>query len=280
MRLMHLPAHVLTQTALGPRNPFTPVNNPTGRRQINWDALPATRGVSDDTSSNFPGEFFNAAVNPRARGALCSTPVHTSMMRLSSDPQHTGDGVAPLFGQPTEFSFFSVDPQSATETQRIIGVTNCKPGSGAASPGCFLDVHFRDPANPERQAYVDGFGSVFTGTNVAGLSKIEFFDIDANLLHTVNVPVSGDGMLAFAGAKFASPVVAYVRITAGNLGIDQCSQESATDDCVAMDDFIYGEPKLVQVLAANRAQFTVESQGQVTIGTGGVLNVGGAPSVA
>ena len=50
--------------------------------------------------------------------------------------------------------------------------------------------------------------------------------------------------LSFAGASFDSHIVARVRVTAGTLGVGQCDQQISTGlDCVAMDDFFYGEPK-------------------------------------
>jgi hypothetical protein len=86
---------------------------------------------------------------------------------------------------------------------------------------------------------------VFTGNTVAGSTFIEYFDVLGNKIHQTDVPVAGSG-LSFAGASFDSPVVARVRVTAGTLGIGQCDQQASTGlDCVAMDDFFYGEPKPV-----------------------------------
>lgn len=128
--------------ALGPKNTFTPENFDDGRRQINWDALPATRGVSDDTGNDFPGQFFNADVNPRARGAFFSLPSHTSTLRLSSDPNLASASIGSLFGTSGKFTFFSVQPASDKETQRIFGINK----------GSVLDVFFRNPVHPEQQA--------------------------------------------------------------------------------------------------------------------------------
>ena len=107
---------------------------------------------------------------------------------------------------------------------------------------------------------VDGFGAVFVDVDDPG-SKMEFFDIADTLLATVDVPdlrlVTSDGSLSFAGATFDTPEVARVRMTVGTSGLDSCG---ATTDCVAMDDFIFGEPQPVPLpgsLAAMTGAFVL-----------------------
>jgi hypothetical protein len=64
----------------------------------------------------------------------------------------------------------------------------------------------------------------------------------------VDVPdqrfVTPEGSLSFAGATFTYEEVARVRVTAATSGLESCG---STTDCVAMDDFIFGEAKPVPV---------------------------------
>jgi hypothetical protein len=215
------------RNALGPLNAPAPVSNPDGRREINWDAAPGS--VSDPNP--FPGDFFNASTAPRARG-LAVTPVGSGGFGLSSDPGDAGAGQPglPLFSLGP-FGFQSFSPN------RIFAVFGTNQ----------FDVLFFNPANPSQAATVDGFGAVFVDVDDPG-SKLEYFDVGGSLLATVDVPdqrfVTPEGSLSFAGATFTYEEVARVRVTAATSGLESCG---STTDCVAMDDFIFGEAKPVPV---------------------------------
>ena len=230
------------RNALGGLNAPDPVNNPDGRREINWDAAPDV--VADPNP--FPGDFFNQNFFPRARG-LELTPVGGGItgFGISSDPGDSGAGqpAPPLF----TLAGFGFQPFSANRIFAVFGTNQ-------------FDITFHNPAFPGQAAVVDGFGAVFVDVDDPG-SKMEFFDIADTLLATVDVPdlrlVTSDGSLSFAGATFDTPEVARVRMTVGTSGLDSCG---ATTDCVAMDDFIFGEPQPVPLpgsLAAMTGAFVL-----------------------
>jgi hypothetical protein len=106
--------------------------------------------------------------------------------------------------------------------------------------------------NGTAPATVRGFGAVFTdvdqtngvSTATKGSTHIEYFDRNGKLLFSSFVPASpGDGNLSFFGIKFDDARIASVRITAGNVAPGP--NDDQQNDIVMMDDFIYGEPQLI-----------------------------------
>jgi hypothetical protein len=201
---------------LGTLNPNVAGEQPGGRREINWDGVPAAFTNTD----LFPGNFFN--VNS-PRGVLFTT--NGSGFRISSNgyvdvnPHYAG-----------EFNFFS-----PTKLFVAVGST-------------IIDVRFV-VAGSNTPALVTGFGSVFEDVGRARSTTLEYFDAAGNRLETVKVPRASDAQgLSFAGATFDSGIVARVRITVGDTPIgadnfDNVKGAGRKRDIVAMDDFIYGEPR-------------------------------------
>jgi hypothetical protein len=65
------------------------------------------------------------------------------------------------------------------------------------------------------------------------------------LLFSSSVAASpGEGNLSFFGIKFDDARIVSVRITAGNVAPGP--NDDARHDVVMMDDFIYGEPQILQ----------------------------------
>lgn len=196
--------------ALGPNNGNAPAaGDPLGRRQINWDAAPDA--VSDPNS--FPGDFFNANVNPRARGIEFVPTGDTTGFELSST---AASGEPIEFGFPAGFSFFS--------PERLF-----TPIGGET-----FDVLFFLPEDQTTPGLTRGLGVVFTDveTDFGVGASMAFFDQDDELLFERSVLPGVDGSLSFLGVLFEGHEVARVAINAGIGGFDS----------VVMDDFIFGEP--------------------------------------
>ncbi|MCC6538404.1 MAG: PEP-CTERM sorting domain-containing protein [Bryobacterales bacterium] len=211
--------------ALNPPGACAPTPCVAGRREINWDAVPA----GSSSPNNFPGDFFNGTngVQPagRQRGANFTTP-GTGFRVSATDFSDE----APAFG-PAEFAAFSPARLFAT----------------LGSP--ILDVTFAVPGSPAVNATVNGFGVIFSDVDYTGSATIEYFDINGASLGLFDVagvfptPNGQNASESFSvlGVTFdAGERVARVRITSGTHGID--GNFVGLDDAVVMDDFIYGEP--------------------------------------
>lgn len=206
------------RNALGVLNPFVPEEFADGRRQINWDAAPAA--VSSPNS--FPSDFFNFSSAPRARGIEFTTP-------------GTGFALSGDLDDGTPVRFANINPTYADEFQAFSEERLFTPqGSN------LTEVTFFSSADQTTPALSDGFGAVFVDVDLAGASKIEYFDINGNSLLALEPAVADKG-LSFIGAKFDSNVLASVLITTGNRAIGPIDGESGFD-IVVLDDFIYGEP--------------------------------------
>jgi len=186
----------------------------SGRREINWDGVPAALTNVD----TFPASFFN--VNSK-RGAVYSTP-GTGLRVDSTDFAAVNPGLAAQF---TFFSakklFMPVGSNQVDVTFRVVGTT---------TPGL-----------------VKGFGAVFVDVDRAGSTTIEFFDAQDERIGVVTAPNhGGTQLLSFVGAVFAAPIVARVRLTSGDAPLTATSTDisaGGTTDLVVMDDFVYGEPR-------------------------------------
>ena len=201
---------------LGALNPNVAGEQPGGRREINWDGVPAAFTNND----LFPGNFFNAN---SPRGVVFTTP--GSAFRISDNGYV--DVNAAYAG---EFSVFSAPKLFATR------------GSTITDVGFFV-------AGSNTPALVSGFGSVFADVGLANSTTIEYFDSAGNLLSTATAPKRSDAAgLSFVGAMFQARIVARVRITSGNTPIDPNVTDNVSSggvrDIVVMDDFIYGEPRV------------------------------------
>lgn len=204
--------------ALGTLNPFEPVQNADGRRQINWDAAPAF--IS--TPNAFPGDFFNFSAAPRARGIEFTTP-GTGFL-LSGDVDDS-----------TPVRFADLNPSYEDEFQTFSEERLFTPLGSTE-----VWANFFSAADQTTPALTDGFGAVFTDVDTQGSTKIDFYDINGGLLQSEVVPVADKG-LSFVGVKFDDNVLASVKITSGDFAVGP-DDGMFGYDIVVMDDFIFGEP--------------------------------------
>jgi len=196
-------------------NPNTAGEKTDGRREINWDGVPA--GFTNNDA--LPGNFFNAT---SPRGVLFTT--NGSGFHVSNQGFiEVNTAYAGEFNFFSPFKLFVATGSTITNINFVV--------AGSTMP-----------------AVVTGFGSVFEDVGRAHSTTIEYFDAAGNSLLKVAAPRrSDDNGQSFAGAVFASAIVARVRITAGDtpLGADALDNVKGAGqkrDLVTMDDFIYGEP--------------------------------------
>lgn len=200
------------RTALGTLNPNVAGSFGTGRREINWDGVPDVFAAPN----NLPANFFN--VNS-PRGVVFSTPgTGFQVSADSSNPPVEFGNIDASY--PERFQTFSAERLFTALGSNITDVNFFIPGSGTA-------------------AVTNGFGAVFTDVDSANVTSLQFFDADTSL-GTFFVPNAVSGGLSFLGVSFTEgAVVSRVRITSGNQVL---GPGNSSEDLVAMDDFIYGEP--------------------------------------
>lgn len=197
----------------GPSSVALAGSQPSGRREINWDGVPATV-TNNDT---FPANFFNS----NSTRGLVMTSGGTGLRVSDNNFADVNASYASQFGV-----------FSAVKSFAVIG-------------GNTVDVNFQIPGS-STVANVNGFGVVFSDVDTAGSTSLEFFVGDSSY-GRFDAPVRCDGGgLSFVGVAWnGSERITRVRITSGSGAIGA----SATDvsaggsaDLVVMDDFLYGEP--------------------------------------
>jgi hypothetical protein len=186
----------------------------SGRREINWDGVPAALTNVD----TFPGTFFN--VNSK-RGAVFITP-GTGFRVDSTGFASDNAALAAQFQAFSPKKLFAAVGSNLVEVDfKLVGTTT--------------------------DGVVKGFGVVFADVDRTGSSRVEFFDAAGVRIADLPAPAqSGAHQFSFIGAVFDSALVAYVRITSGDAALNGTLTDisaGGTNDLVVMDDFLYGEPQ-------------------------------------
>lgn len=210
---------------LGTLNANNPGSVGSGRREINWDAVPDTLAAPN----LLPADFFNGAASPRARGAVFSTPGSGFAVSADSDnPTATPRAFSNVnAGYLNEFEPFS--------QQRLFTAV----GSN------ITDVRFFVPGS-STPALVRGFGSIFSDVDATGSARIELYGTNDELLFGGDVlGTAGAATFSFLGASFDTPIVARARIISGTQALGGLDDLAHGVDMAVMDDFIYAEPTAV-----------------------------------
>lgn len=198
----------------------TTPNKTSGRREINWDGVPANL----TNNGNFPFDFFNntdpAGPNGRKRG-LVYINTGTSFRVDSSDFSEIEPSYAGQFETFSRKRLFAYLGNNVSEVSFKIAGTNT-------------------------DAFVRGFGLIFSDVDDANSTSLEFF-AGSKSLGVFKAPVrTGAGSFSFLGVYFPTEKVTRVKITSGNSilapGIKDVT-DGGTKDLVVMDDFFYDEPK-------------------------------------
>src|SRR5438876_10841299 len=198
-----------------PSNGGAAGEQPTGRREINWDGAGAN---PFNNRNDFPADFFNTTVKA---GAVFTTP-GTGFRNDSTLFREINPAYA------TEFNFFS-----PTKIFAPIGSNR-------------LDQLFQVAGQPT-PAVVRGFGIVLSDVDLADHTTVQLFAPDGSLLGTYAAPVrSNAGGLSFVGVTYTDAIIARVRITLGTGALGATVNDvtaGGTVDVVVLDNVIYGEPK-------------------------------------
>ncbi len=203
----------------------------SGRREINWDGVPDIFSEPN----NLPLDFFN--INS-PRGVIFNavedeTGAALNQFAVSST---TASGVPVRFGNinanySTIFTTFSAQRLFTIRNTHIMEVNFVIPGTNV--PGT-----------------VNGFGVVFADVDSStggNRSLIRVYGVDGRQLSAASAPVLDNG-LSFVGISFnAGERIARVVIESGNAALSSTNNDGVSGiDVVAMDDFIYGEPRASQ----------------------------------
>lgn len=200
----------------------------SGRREINWDG-------GGSTATAPVGTPFNGFQN--TRGGQFLTPGTGFVQAPVSGG--AGGGLETVFANltyDTTFEAFSPTrlfvPVGSNVTDAIFSI----PGTAGAV-----------------RAGVNGFGVVFSDVDLAGSTRIELYDFADNLFASVDVtPLPGDGTFSFLGLLVGDDErqIVRARIISGNTALGPNDNPGGGVDIVAMDDFIFQEPRAIPHPAA------------------------------
>ena len=192
-----------------------------GRREVNWDAVPANL----TNNNSFPGDFFGsfdpAAANGRKRGLVMTTP-------------GTGFSIS-------DNNFLNINPTYGDQFKTF------SPFKTFIAIGSTITDNFFKIPGTNTDASVQGFGVVFSDVNNESSTSMEFYEGE-RLLGSFKVPNNGNnapGAFSFLGVYFPNASVTHVRIHSGSAPLSPTQNDISDgggEDLVIMDDFIYSEP--------------------------------------
>jgi hypothetical protein len=216
---------------LGPNNgiggSFT-----SGRREINWDAVPNGSSSPNALKSDFfnfnspRGAMFTSTAGPFLNSTT-ALPFEVSSTAASGVPVRFGN-INPTY--TNEFKAFSEERLfTTTPNSNVLEITFFIPGTNIP-------------------ATVNGFGAVFCDIDTTATS-MQFYDQNGRILLEPNGPIIAfDKGLTFEGVSFNDGTrIAKVVLVLGNAPLSATNTDGVNGvDVVAMDDFIYGEPRALE----------------------------------
>lgn len=204
----------------------------SGRREINWDGVPDAFSAPNP----LPANFFN--VNSPRGVVFTSIPDGGNGQTALTNffvSANAASGTAVRFGNinatySTIFQTFSTERLFTPDRTKLTEITFFIPGTNIP-------------------ATVSGFGAVFCDVDNGGGPDgtiITAFKTDGTSF--TFVPSAFNNGLSFAGVSFnAGERISRVIISSGNIQLDAANTDGTGGvDVVAMDDFIYGEPRALQ----------------------------------
>jgi hypothetical protein len=201
----------------------TTPNQAAGRREVNWDGVPA--GFTNNTG--FPLDFFGkseaAEPNGRKRGLIYAN--NGTLIRVDS----------------TDFS--EIDPSYAGQFEPF-----SRKRLVIAAGTIVSEILFKVPGTTT-DASVKGFGIVFVDVDDANSTFIEFFNGTKSLGKFKAPAAAGSGKFSFLGVHFPAEKITRLKITSGNAALAAGVKDitdGGTKDLVVYDDFLYSEPVAVQ----------------------------------
>lgn len=209
----------LFASAIGePDNGSAPGHHEVGRREINWDGVPAAF-TNNDT---FPEDFFN--VNS-PRGAIYEAEGGTGLRVSDNDFAD----VNPTYG-------VDLEPFSLPKMFTTIGSN-------------VFELEFRIPGT-NIPAVVASFGAVIDDVDKKDVTRVIFYDKNDKVIANVGAPLRrAPDEYSLVGVTFSKPVIAKVVIIMGDapigVGVNDVSS-GGTKDIVVLDDLIYSEPQPIK----------------------------------
>ena len=197
-------------------------------RSINWDGVP-----DNQSAPNFLAPDFFNTTSPR--GVV----FHSVLEDAGSAFNDFMVSATAASGTPVRFGDINASYSSifvANSAERLFTVRG----------GHALLVKFFQPGS-NIPAGVRGFGVVFTDVDSAtggGRSILYAYGSDGSQLAAASAPVQSGG-LSFVGISFdAGELISHVIIKSGTHALSATNSDGVGGvDVVAIDDFIYGEPR-------------------------------------
>jgi len=227
------------RSALGTLNANNGAAQTSGRREINWDAVPDNASDPFLFPGDFFGQTFTGANGARARGATFASPDGLINSANVPGPNQVNARFSRFITSesPVAFNTFSGDQIFSPLGSTLTTVT------------------FSVPGNSSQPATITGFGAVFLDVNSGSSSSLSFFGTDGSLLGAFGALASGHGGFSFLGVNFTggeaiSRVVIQSGTEALNFATTHGVASESTGDVVAFDDVFYSEPLVARVITA------------------------------